>query len=129
MSALRAALVLGCLVLGAAASSAQGTVDPIVVARIVEVEMAPRCGDDHVAVLVRHEIISVERGAVDPGPLYAYYDCGSVATPGVGTFAAAPGLVLRLELTRRSPVSFGGTSGIPPSGTTVYFASRGRPPN
>lgn len=122
------ALALVLVVCGAASLSAQRAPDPIVVARVVDVALAPRCGDTHLAVLARHEVISVERGSINPGPLYAYYDCGSVATPGVGTFAAAPGVVLRLELSPRAPTSFGGTSGVPPSGTTAYFAVRGRPP-
>lgn len=95
------------------------------VVRVTEVEPAPLCGRLHVAVLVRMEIVSVTSGTVGRGPVYAYWDCGQIATPGVGTYEARVGGRYRIELQRRAPQSFGGVSAVPPSGHTIYFAVRG----
>lgn len=80
-------------------------VDVVVVARVEAVEPTPACGVLFSSPVARHTVLHVERGALPPGPLYAFYMCGWTG----GTTPLSPGAVLRLSLTRRPRHAFGNT--------------------
>lgn len=116
---------LALVVASLAAAQAEPSDQATVMVRVTEVTPAPRCGDSHLAVLVRMDVLSTVLGTVPPGPLYAYWDCAQVSTPGVGTFDAVLGGVYRLEIQRAAPRGFGSFVGMPPSGHTIYFVAQG----
>jgi hypothetical protein len=130
MRRLWVSLVAGSMIGSVASGAAQRatpSVELVASARVDAIEPAPACGDMHVAWLVTHQVISVERGSFAGGPLYVYYDCGQVSTRGAGMWSAERGRTFRLELSRTAPARFGAPVGQAPAGAPVYYAIAGRP--
>lgn len=80
--------------------------DAVVVVRVEAVAETPLCGVLFSSPVARHTVLRVEHGSVAPGPLYAFYECGWVS----GTSPrVAPGMLLRLSLSRRPTRNYGST--------------------
>ncbi|MBI5517410.1 MAG: hypothetical protein HY909_26810 [Deltaproteobacteria bacterium] len=77
----------------------------VVVARVEAVTQTPHCGVLFSSPAARHSVLRVERGRAPAGDLYAFYRCGWTSARA----RVAPGMVLRLALSRSPVGSYGST--------------------